>query len=66
MNFNIVETVIDYGIKCILYTLWLGMARYVFEQAYGDQGVECDGLNMLVPGSGAIRRCGLIGGSASM
>jgi hypothetical protein len=28
---------------------------YVFEQTYGGQGVECDGLYMLSPGSGTIR-----------
>ena len=33
----------------------------MFEQAYGGQGVECGGLNMLGPGNGTIRRCGLIG-----
>jgi hypothetical protein len=33
----------------------------VFEQAYGGKGVECGGLNMLGPGNGTSRRCGLIG-----
>ena len=38
--------------------LWLGMAPVtsMFEQTYGGQGVECDGLNMLGPmGSSTIR-----------
>jgi hypothetical protein len=30
----------------------------MFEQASGGQGVECDGLYMLGPESGTIRRCG--------
>jgi hypothetical protein len=33
----------------------------MFKQAYGGLGVECDGLHMLSPGSGTIRRCGLVG-----
>ena len=33
----------------------------MFEQACGGQGVECGGLNMLGPGSGTIRRRGLVG-----
>ena len=33
----------------------------MFDLAYGGQGVECDGLNMLGPGSGTTRRCGLAG-----
>jgi hypothetical protein len=33
----------------------------MFEQAYGDQGVECDGLYMLCPRSGTIRMCSLVG-----
>jgi hypothetical protein len=32
----------------------------VFEQGYGDQGVECDSLYMFGPGSCTIRRCGLV------
>jgi hypothetical protein len=32
----------------------------MFEQACGDQEVECGSLNMLGPGSGTIR-CGLVG-----
>ena len=37
----------------------------MFEQAYGGQGVECGGLNMLGPGSGTTWRCDLGGvGSA--
>ena len=30
----------------------------MFEQAYGGQGVKCDGLYMFDPGSDTIRRCG--------
>ena len=33
----------------------------MFGQAYGGQGVECDGLYMLAPGSGTIRGCGPVG-----
>jgi hypothetical protein len=33
----------------------------MLEQAYGGQGVECGGLNMLDPGSNTIRRCDLFG-----
>jgi len=33
----------------------------VFEQAYGSQGVECDGLYMLSPGSGTIGSFDLVG-----
>ena len=45
------------------------MFRYVphklmFEQAYGGQGVECDGL--LGPGSGTIRRCGPVAVGVSL
>ena len=32
----------------------------MFEQAYGGQGVECDGLYMLGQGSGTNRRYGLV------
>jgi hypothetical protein len=32
----------------------------VVEQAYGGQGVECGSLNMLGPGSGTIKRYGLV------
>jgi hypothetical protein len=35
----------------------------MFEQAYGGQGVECGGLNMLGPGSSTIRTHGLVGGT---
>jgi len=31
----------------------------MFDQAFGGQGVECDGLHMLGPGSGPTR-CGLV------
>ena len=33
----------------------------MFDQGYGGQRVECDGLYMLGPGSGTIRRCGPVG-----
>ena len=33
----------------------------MLEQAYGDQGGECDGLYMLGSGGGTIRRCDLVG-----
>jgi hypothetical protein len=33
----------------------------VFEQAYGGQGVNCGGLNMLGPGSVTFRKCDLVG-----
>ena len=33
----------------------------MFEPTYGGEGVERDGLYMLDPGSGTIRRCGLVG-----
>ena len=29
----------------------------MFEQLYGGQGVECDGLYMFGPGGGTISRC---------
>jgi hypothetical protein len=32
----------------------------VFKQVYGSQRVECDGLYMLDPWSGTIRRFGLV------
>ena len=35
--------------------------RHVFEQAYEGQGVKCDGLYMLGPGSDTIRKYGLVG-----
>ena len=38
----------------------------VFEQVYGDQRVECGGLDMLDSRSGIIRRCGLVGGSVAL
>jgi hypothetical protein len=31
------------------------------EQAYRGQGLECDSLHRLDPGSGIIRRCGPVG-----
>jgi hypothetical protein len=34
---------------------------HVFEQVYGGQGVECDGLYIRGPGSGTIWRYGLVG-----
>jgi hypothetical protein len=33
---------------------------------YGYTFVHCDGLNMLAPGIGTIRRSGLVGGSMSL
>ena len=33
----------------------------MFKQARQGQGVECGSLNILAPGSGTIRRCGLVG-----
>ena len=70
-TFNIVETAID----CKDFESWTkfilhyAMFKYaspppqtrVFEQVYGGQGVECDGLYILGPGSDAIWRCGLVG-----
>jgi hypothetical protein len=57
-TFNIVETAIDYGsfgswTKCILYYAMFRYSPphtqiYMFEQTYRGQGVECDGLYMLV------------------
>jgi hypothetical protein len=49
--------------KCILHyaRFRYGPHRLIFEEAYGDQELECGGLYMLVPGSGTIRRCGLVG-----
>jgi hypothetical protein len=40
--------------------------RHVFEQAYEGQGVKCDGLYMLGPGSGTIKRCGPVVVSVSL
>jgi len=37
-----------------------------FVQARGGQGVECDGLHILGPRSGTIRRWDLVGGSVSL
>ena len=47
---------------CFSIMLWLDMVLqiHVFEQAYGGQGVECDDLYILGPGSGTIRRYGLV------
>jgi len=33
----------------------------VLEQTYGGQGMECDGLYVLVLGHSTIRHCGLVG-----
>jgi hypothetical protein len=50
-----------------MYLLYCGLVwppqTHVFEQTYGEQRLECGGLNILGPGSGTIRRCGLVGGS---
>ena len=60
-TFNIVGTAIDYGdfrswAKCTFYYAMTryGPYRLIFEQAYRGQGVECDGLYILGPGSGSI------------
>ena len=37
-----------------------------FEQVYGGQGVECDGLSILAPGRGTIWRCDLVGVGVSL
>ena len=74
-TFNIVETRyggFKIGLSVFCIRLWLDMhplhpqKTHVFEQAYGGQGVECGGLNVLAMGSGTIRRCGCIGGSVSL
>jgi hypothetical protein len=38
----------------------------LLEEAYGSQGVEFDGLHMLVPRCVNIRRYGLVGVNASL
>jgi hypothetical protein len=53
----------------IFIMLCLGLPppqTHMFEQAYGGQGVECDGLYMLGAGSGTIRRCGPVGVSVAL
>jgi hypothetical protein len=67
-TFNTVETAIDYGnfrswTKCILHHAMLrnGPHRLMFEQAYGGQRVECDGLHRFGPG-----RCRLVGLAVSL
>ena len=43
------------------HTLWW------FEYAWPrDTHTHCGGLNMLGPGNGTVRRCGLVGGSVSL
>ena len=39
---------------------------HMFEQTSGDQAVEHDGLYMLNPGSGTIKRCGPVGVGLSL
>jgi hypothetical protein len=72
---NIVETAInnwDFGSwpKCILHYAMLRCATspwtHMFKEAYGVQGIEYDGLYMLCPGSGTIRRCDLVGVGISL
>jgi hypothetical protein len=46
---------------CIMLCLSMPPQTHVFEQVYGGQGVECDGLCILGPGSGTIWRGGLVG-----
>ena len=43
-----------------------GPHRYAFEQAYWDQGVECGGLNMLVPVIGLIQMWNLDGAGMAL
>ena len=38
----------------------------MFEQAYGGQGVECDDLYMIGPGSELIWKGGLVGVGVSL
>ena len=61
--FNIVETAIFYEdfeswTKCILHYAMFKYApppqSHVFEQVYGGQGVECDGLYILGSECGTI------------
>jgi hypothetical protein len=49
----------EVGLNVLFIMLWLDNSP--LRQAYGGQGVECDGLYMLGPGSGTVRRCGLVG-----
>ena len=52
------------GVNAFCIMLYLSMPPHktlVFEQVYGSQGVEYDGLYILGPGSGTIWRCGLVG-----
>ena len=68
-TFYIVETVINCGTFEIGLGVYFALCYvqlsppqiYVFEQTYGGQGVECDGLNMLCPWCGTVRNCGLVG-----
>ena len=68
LTFNILETVIDYGtfevglnVFCIMLCLGMAPEDSCLSKPMGSQGVECDGLYMLSPGSGTIRRCGPVG-----
>ena len=38
----------------------------MFEQAYENKGMECEGLHMLGPGSGTTKKCGLVGVGMSL
>ena len=51
---------------CIMLCLNMAPKTHVFEQVYGGQGVECDGLYILAPGSGTIWRCDLVGVGVSL
>ena len=53
------------NVFCIMLCLPLPQTA-LFEQAYEVQGVECDGLYVLGPGSGTISRCDLVGIGVSL
>jgi hypothetical protein len=56
----------EFGLKVfLLYAMFrYGPQRLMFEQANGGQGVECDGLYMLSPGT--TIRCGPVGIGVSL
>ena len=61
--------IFEVGLNVFCIVLCLGMApigSYVWTSLGGGQGVECDGLYMLGPGSGTIRRCGPVGVGVSL
>ena len=74
MTFNIVETAIDYGdsgswTKCILhYAIFkYGPHRLIsLNKPIGTREWKYDGLYMLEPGSGTIKKCGLVGVGVSL